>query len=837
MKIILLFFLLYPALYFLVLYRQDSIPTHDPLNNFSIDQAYQRLIELTHEQQGIGERLFSSKKCHDAHLYLLNQLNSLKQQHSNEHVDFLIDQENVSSEMFQQMLTYSGMRRYLNVTNVIALLLPKNETFHNEVVLVNSHFDSRVSSPGAFDDGVPVAIMLEHIRNIMNETSLKHPILFLFNGAEEVGLFGAHAFMQHSRHARSIKAFVNLEAAGFGGRDFLFQTTNGWITKLYAKIIPHPTGNAVAQDVFQSGIVPSDTDYRYFYQYRKQSVMHGIDSAFIKNGQWYHSYLDSLTTNGMSEQDKKASLQFMADNSGTIIRYLGLMEHPFDTNSVESHSRSSYFDVLNFFMVAYDVESAKPFYFGIVTLAFTLVLIQYARRKLTLFSMIVSLIVTAIVLIAGLVSSIGVAHLLIKTNKHLSWYAVSADIAFLLYAAPAIAGSLLTLYIINLATSKLLSKESMYGAALIMWSVALIAGAKYNLGSSYLFVIVLLTLIVGFLFEWVPVLQMLVVLTLPAINYLSLGNAFTVSFSGMLGRSGSKPVDYTMAVLVGLTGSLLTVISLPFLFNKQSNDKRQNKGLSVSGLSIVLVLAIAVALVYISSNVLEPYSVLQPKRFNLRHVLIYDNDKIAKSYLNIRSTDPIPPEYVFNKIGHLDHGFNYTTDVKTSLVSNVESRNPDDPVFYKEITEAVDAELYRSNIQVDTTEQVDSTRVSVTIFSSKHLFHQHVYVRAKKGDVKKWSFASSEPSFDEKVAAYKWDTVVGYARFNTEEENENQPKIQTFWFDIMKGQEKTLQIHVVSHFLDKQVWTDSIRQLVAKLPNWTTTVPVVTSEQTYTIAE
>ena len=50
---------------------------------------------------------------------------------------------------------------------------------------VNCHFDSVPQSPGASDDAVSCAIMLEVLEVItQSDTALKNTILFLFNGAE-----------------------------------------------------------------------------------------------------------------------------------------------------------------------------------------------------------------------------------------------------------------------------------------------------------------------------------------------------------------------------------------------------------------------------------------------------------------------------------------------------------------------------------------------------------------------------------------------------------------------------------------------------------------------------
>ena len=259
--------------------------THDDPNDFLVANARRHLVEIT----ALGNRHVGSE-ANEVHAkgLIIEKLEAIKSSAS-EKVEIDISVQVASGHYYLEFL--GGMTHlYHNISNVVARFRKKG-TSPEHAFMINAHYDSALGSPAASDDAVSCSTMLETLRAISSEPHPllgDHALIFLFNGAEETILQASHAFVMQHPWAKQIRGFLNLEAAGAGGREIVFQTgpDHPWLAKMYAKVVPHPHASVVAQEVFQLGVIPSDTDFRIFRDY---GHFPGIDTAYFVNGYIYHT--------------------------------------------------------------------------------------------------------------------------------------------------------------------------------------------------------------------------------------------------------------------------------------------------------------------------------------------------------------------------------------------------------------------------------------------------------------------------------------------------------------------------------------------------------------------
>lgn len=204
-----------------------------------------------------------------------------------------------------------------------------------ETLLVTAHYDSVPAGPGASDDGVGMASVLEVARALRNE-HFRNTIRFLITDAEEAGLIGAEAAAEDGQTLRGARAVINVEDRGTSGPSFMFETSrhNKWLIAIVARALPRPSTSSLFYEAYE--MLPNDTDLTVF----KRLGLAGLNFAAIGGVTHYHTPLDNLEhVHGSLVQDHGAHLLAMTRALANVD-----LRQETDDNAV-------FFDVLSLFVV------------------------------------------------------------------------------------------------------------------------------------------------------------------------------------------------------------------------------------------------------------------------------------------------------------------------------------------------------------------------------------------------------------------------------------------------------------------------------------------------------
>ncbi len=156
-------------------------------------------------------------------------------------------------------------------------------------VLVTAHFDSRGISPGAADDGIGVAAVIETVRALVTGPRLANDLIVLVTDAEEIGLLGARAFVDEHPWMDDVALVVAIEMRGGGGPAMMFETgpENGWVVRAFAEASPRPVANSIGIEIYRR--MPNDTDFTPF----REAGVQGLNFAGLGRANLYHQATDT----------------------------------------------------------------------------------------------------------------------------------------------------------------------------------------------------------------------------------------------------------------------------------------------------------------------------------------------------------------------------------------------------------------------------------------------------------------------------------------------------------------------------------------------------------------
>lgn len=443
-----------------------------------------------------------------------------------------------------------------------------------------------------------------------------------------------------------MRGVVNLEACGTSGPELLFQATSVPFVEAYATV-PHPFGTVLANDVFSTGLILSDTDFRQFVQYGNQS---GLDMAIVGNSYQYHTRSD-ITANL-----QPGMMQHFGDNILAIINHLAssprsklVGNKPFPRNTPPI-----YFSIAGRFFAMIPAEKFRTVVMGVCAISnYFMTTIGRADKHFgALKYALGALLFTVASIVAALASSNAVALIMVHLiGKPLSWFS-REWLPIVLFGPPAVVGILSMQYLYASLTRPdrraYLERASLDGLSLF-FVLNLIILSSLGIGSCYMaalgsvaitiMIIVNDILLVGFdrieqkqvpAHQRVHPLSYIICAVLPA----SVGSEGLMSFLDLFvpltGRTGEvSPADHIIGSIVGA----LTFLCLPFILPLSFR-----MGLPRLGRLILLFASLsALSIAFFASPALAPFDAAHPKRVFVHAVQNLTSDTF---WLNLGGADP-----------------------------------------------------------------------------------------------------------------------------------------------------------------------------------------------------
>jgi Zn-dependent M28 family amino/carboxypeptidase len=327
----------------------NAVPATAPATEFSAERAFQHIQAIARSPRPIGSAGHAAARD-----YIFQQLRALG-------LDAEIQKTTAVSSSSAASLFYAG-----TIQNIVAR---RKGTGAGRALFLVAHYDSVSTAPGANDDGVGVATLLETARALgASGQQLRNDIVFLFTDSEETGLLGARAFVAEHPWAKEVEVALNFEARGNGGPAIMFETSlqNGALIRALAKATAYPLANSLSYEVYKR--LPNTTDMTVF----KTAGLSGMNFGHINGLTHYHTELDNV------ENVDARTLQHHGSYALALSRYFGTTD-----SSVKPEGDAIYFDVLGFQLVRYPAWLAWPLAVGVLLLFAAVVWLGFRRKELT----------------------------------------------------------------------------------------------------------------------------------------------------------------------------------------------------------------------------------------------------------------------------------------------------------------------------------------------------------------------------------------------------------------------------------------------------------------------
>ncbi|KAK4055194.1 hypothetical protein OIV83_000474 [Microbotryomycetes sp. JL201] len=519
-------------------------------------------------------------------------------------------------------------KKYINIGNVIVRLSDGTAASKHNAVLVNAHTDSTLPSPGAADDLLGVGVMLETLRVMgMTRRRLTNSVIFLFNGAEESLQDASHMFITQHPLKDSVRAVINLEACGVAGPEIVFQATSEEMIRALAKT-PRPYATVLASEIFSTGLILSDTDFRQFAEYGNLT---GLDMAIVQNSYLYHTRLD------LPEFIEPGATQHMGENVIALLEYLTspatALGNSLTAEKLPKSPTSSvvFFSGLGGKLFVVLTRDQATFAYGILAALAAVVVadrVDWSQKRLYI-AMTLNVGTSLVAAILGANIAAFVTAIIMK--KTMTWFRNEA-FPILVFGPPAILSVLL---VQRRVAKRLRTPRASYAVEV----------ADVGIGSTYLLGLGVVSILTTIIFNdyilrpgkgSVHLASYLVGMIVPMLLGVEGLVGFLDLFVPLTGRLGADaPVDFIIATLTSAVGFLCVPMIVPF--SHRFGPK------VTSRLALFLTFWTAGTLGWFTRPSWQPYDKMHPKRLLVLHM---ENTTTTPPHYNLHvaSVDGAPFE-------------------------------------------------------------------------------------------------------------------------------------------------------------------------------------------------
>lgn len=470
----------------------------------------------------------------------------------------------------QQQITAMGLQPEVQTTTV-TLHPPGWDTFqtgtvHNVVarlkgtasthaILLDAHYDSGATGPGASDEGSGVVTLLETMRALTAGPPLKNDVIFVFTDGEERDMLGARAFATQHPWMQEVGLALNFEAGGSGGPAEMYMTSqqNGWLVNEFLQAAPAPLASSFLNNLawlFSAQRLGCDLEE---YMARGSA---GLDFLYIGNTPVYHTILDNVQT------IDPRSIQHEGSYALALVRHFGAM----DLSQVPTAPNDVMFNILPGVVVHYPETWAVPVAVVVFLLLLSVLALGFRRKHLTAGGFALGTLIFPVSVIGVIVLAILGWVVLKAVNPNYqvamagSYY--GSDLVVLGLAALVIAAmSAIFLWLRNR-----MRLYNLAASALVWWAVLMVLSSLFFPGGSYLFTWPLLfsVLALGWLFftrdpaarPWLRA-AVLSVASLPGILLLTSAIVLLLPLATRFDVEGGIPATPVPTVFVALLMGLL----------------------------------------------------------------------------------------------------------------------------------------------------------------------------------------------------------------------------------------------------------------------------------------